>query len=279
MAFLLHAGFSHAVPIDSTGTLHGIVVFRSDGSPGAYANIIVVGTRRGTQSGPLGDFRIEGVPVGSRIVRTLLSGAEWRSDTVTVRRGVSTELLIELEGTPPPPPIRIGSRSALTDEDFEVLIRPVRRFHVGDQAEFEVRIRSRGSTAALLVRSVEGSDRGRAPAAWIGIVGPPEGWSRWGRMFGGASRGVEPADFVEIRPGEIFDPFTGRSLEAGADMGTFKRPGRYTATFRYMTLNTTPGSWAPPECERCDVSTEVRRLLERVPVLDLIALTTFDVEP
>ena len=202
-----------------------------------------------------------------------MPGSDARTDTIEiVALGKPIELRVALEGTPPPAQIRIGSKTPASDSDFVATIRPAVRFHVGDQAKFDVRIQNRGSSPAFLVRRVDGSS---SPAVWIAIVGPPQGLYEVGRTLSGNSNGVQAADFVEVLPGASFDPFKGSNLAHGR----FNAPGRYTATFRYMTTNTAPAMWQDDSCQRCDVSEEMRALLERVPMLDLIALITFEVEP
>ena len=97
--------------------------------------------------------------------------------------------------------------------------------------------------------------------------------------FGRDLGGVEAGDFVEVRPGESFDPYATGKIGYNLATETFQKAGRYTATFRYMTNATSSGLWASQPCESCELGNDVRALLERVPLLDLIAVTTFDVAP
>mgnify|MGYP003694328733 CR=1 FL=1 len=53
-----------ARPAAATGKITG-KIFEKPGQPAAYANIIVLGTKQGTQTDESGAFSIPGVPVGS----------------------------------------------------------------------------------------------------------------------------------------------------------------------------------------------------------------------
>ena len=147
--------------------------------------------------------------------------------------------------------------------DLQAAIHPAGRFHVGDKATFEVRIRNRSRNTAYLVASVDGV----SPKVTIEIAGP--GWTA--RPTGGNTTGVTFDDVFEIAAGESFDPYR---RTANPNLGTFTKPGRYKATFRYDTTNTDPRSWT---CGDCVVAESFREMLEEIPAVSLTATTTFEV--
>ena len=268
---LLAAGLIQ--PSDSTGTIVGHIGLNPGGRPLGYANVIVIGTRRGAQSGEDGNFRIENVPAGKRTVRILMVGYGARSEEVDVRPGVVTsgiEVMFE-----EPPPVKVGSRSGITSSDLEARIRPTTRFHVGDKPKFEVRIGNRAGVSAVLVMAADSG----APLAEVDIKGPPDGWSAPCFRFCGNTNGVSLADFVDVRPGDSLDPYGHGWLPASLTCGTFKKPGRYTATFHYDTNIDDVRAWMAGPCGDCAGSEGLRLQLEHVAAVKLTAMTTFDVEP
>ena len=176
-------------------------------------------------------------------------------------------------------PIRIGNRSMISTADLEAAIHPARRFHVGDKAAFEVRIRNRSRNIAYLVTSVYASDAGASPKVTIDIEGPPGGWTVPAMLRSGNTNGVSSDDVIEVGPGESFDPYLHGWHGANLDSGTFTRPGRYKATFRYDTTNTDARSWMSGPCIDCTASESFRAMLEEVPAVMLTATTKFDVSP
>lgn len=81
-------------PGGTTGTISGKV--KGDG--GAFANVIVLGTRQGAQTDEQGNFSIRGVPVGTAQVRVQQVGFDTKTVTVTVNAGAVTHVDIELSG-------------------------------------------------------------------------------------------------------------------------------------------------------------------------------------
>ena len=78
--------------------LEGVVTFASTGSPAAGANVSVVGTALGAQSGPDGRFQISGVAAGTIDVRVTLVGyAPHVERGVVLREGETTRLDVRLD--------------------------------------------------------------------------------------------------------------------------------------------------------------------------------------
>ena len=80
----------------ATGSITGKVLVGKE--PGAYANVIVVGTRRGAQADEAGNFAITLVPVGQQTVRVLLTGYDPKSVAVSVNAGPNAIGTINLGG-------------------------------------------------------------------------------------------------------------------------------------------------------------------------------------
>ena len=71
----------------ATATVKGRVM--GSNGPGAYANVIILGTRRGAQTDDEGNFTITLVPVGSYTMRIQLPGTEPKSQAITVNAGIN----------------------------------------------------------------------------------------------------------------------------------------------------------------------------------------------
>lgn len=178
-----------------------------------------------------------------------------------------------------PDPIRIGSRSLVSTADLQAAIHPAGRFHVGGKAAFDVRIRNRSRNTAYLVTSVDASDAWASPKVTIDITGPTGGWTVPKMVRCGNTNGVSAEDVFEVPPGESFDPYRNGWHGSHLDSGTFAKPGRYKATFRYDTTNTDARAWISGPCVDCTVSESFRAMLEEIPAVVLTATTTFDVAP
>ena len=163
--------------------------------------------------------------------------------------------------------------------DLQAAIHPAGRFHVGDKATFEVRIRNRSRNTAYLVTGVDASDAGASPRVTIDIEGPPGGWPVRPMVRGGNTNGVSFDDVIEVPAGESFDPYRNGWHSAILDSVRFAKPGRYKATFRYDTTNTDPRSWMGRPCGDCPVAESFREMLEEIPAVTLTATTTFEVAP
>ena len=84
------------VGADSTATVRGIVV-QADGKPVGYANVIVVGTRRGVQCGDDGRFEIRSVPLGPQTLRVLPTGFMALSRAIVVKTSMNDSLRLVVE--------------------------------------------------------------------------------------------------------------------------------------------------------------------------------------
>jgi hypothetical protein len=274
-------GVARAEPVarDSLGVITGRLRLASTGAPVGYANVIVIGTRRGAQSTEDGRFRITDVPPGRFTIRVLPSGLNPLSLPLRVVPGENAvgDLLIDAMIVTP---LVIGNLTEISAAELEAVIRPAqKKFHVGDAAKFSVRIHNHGKATTLLVRSVDGSDSGKSPRVTIAITGPEGGFAIKGYARCGNTNGVSQEDFVEVPPGTEFDPYASGWMDANLVYGRLAKPGRYTATFRYVTTDTDPRRWLEGPCTQCDVPPSYRQLLGRVPAVDLTATTTFEVEP
>jgi hypothetical protein len=208
------------------------------------------------------------------------TGDHPQSEAFEVRPGLDPVVHeIVLESRIPLKPVRIGNRTPVHPGELQATIRPSGHFRVGDKASFEVRIRNRGRDTAQLVTSVDGSDAWASPRVTIEIEGPPGGWTVPPVGRSGNTNGVSQDDIFEVGPGESFDPYRNGRRGANLESGTFAKPGRYKATFRYDTTNTDVRTWISGPCDECTVSESFREMLEEIPAVMLMATTTFEVVP
>lgn len=100
--FKQHTRFSLPLDSDDIGAIRGIVVDSRTHLPIQYANILAVGTGRGTYSDEEGRFKISDLEAGTYTIKVLSMG--WISRTiegVVVKPGKYTDVRIELEIHPP----------------------------------------------------------------------------------------------------------------------------------------------------------------------------------
>lgn len=100
VAFVAAAPAVAAAQPAARGTITGRVVEQGTGRPIADAQVTVVGTRLGAQTGPDGTFRIAGAPAGPAVVRALRIGFRAATQGVTVPNGGSVAGAFSLEATP-----------------------------------------------------------------------------------------------------------------------------------------------------------------------------------
>jgi hypothetical protein len=230
--------------VESLGVLTGTVVDAGTGKPVPFANVVVLGARRGALSDEAGAFVITAIPPGSHTIRIQVIGCE----PVSVERAI-------LGGANPPLEVAVRSRWPLREatveldsvpaaRDFDCTIRPARAgLTVGDHPEFVVRIHNRGTREVLLPPSLDGSDAGRFPAVTITLEGPPEGLRAPGLARRGNRNALRAGDFMSVPAGGSFDPFANGWWPIAIATGTFERAGRYRATFHYSTNETQATSW------------------------------------
>jgi TonB-linked SusC/RagA family outer membrane protein len=82
-----------------TGTVVGQVVGAQDGRPLSGAQVIIVGTQRGTLAGADGTFSIESVPAGAQQVQVRMIGYRSATQTVTVAAGAEARVEFRLSQT------------------------------------------------------------------------------------------------------------------------------------------------------------------------------------
>jgi TonB-linked SusC/RagA family outer membrane protein len=100
-SFRLLAALGLVTPIVATaqGTITGRVTDRASGAPIVDAQVIVVGTQRGTRTDDAGQYRLANVPAGEVRVRALRLGFEAAVTTVTVSSGATATADFSLNPT------------------------------------------------------------------------------------------------------------------------------------------------------------------------------------
>jgi len=260
---------------DSLGTIVGRVI--ADG--GRAFHVAVLGTQLAAETDHEGRFVITLVPFG-RYTLQVSEKSQSVAREVTVGPGVTRiEDIAFTPSAPVPLPARldIGSRAEAAD-----LVLEIRPYHAtykyGDSPRFEVRIRNRGTKPVLLVKCGPASDAGASPHGDWKVAAPFDGYEhvRGGITIDSGRRGVSAADFVEVAPGEAFDPYMDGLVPNALADGAVTRPGKYSANFRYSTKDPNPRAWLGPDVR--DVAPEILELLARVPAVELTAKANFKVD-
>src|SRR5690242_17611883 len=82
---------------DGSGRITGAITEAAGGLPVVNANISLVGTRFGAQSGNDGRFTINGIPAGRYRIRAARIGFAPREDSVTVTDGQTASVNLALQ--------------------------------------------------------------------------------------------------------------------------------------------------------------------------------------
>jgi outer membrane receptor protein involved in Fe transport len=85
--------------VPASGRIEGRVLDASTGKALAFANVVLVGTRRGTISQPDGSFLLEGVPAGESTIRISFIGFLDAQKNIKLRADGSAFVVFELEPT------------------------------------------------------------------------------------------------------------------------------------------------------------------------------------
>lgn len=229
-----------------TGTISGVVRDTRTNEPAPYANVIVVGTTLGAMSLQDGTFRIVGVPVGVHQVRGMMIGhRDVTIGSVVVRSG--EEAWVSIGVISPFPSFSdsavaersvVGSETRATAADIQVEIHPNKKpFRVGDRPVFHVVLRNVSRETFYLVGAIDNSeDKSRYPHVTLTVTGPEDGITKPGLIGCGNVNALETGDFVELRPGEWFEPITYPFwAPTDAHYANFAKPGRFVAKFHYSS--------------------------------------------
>jgi hypothetical protein len=246
---LLAPGLAFAA-VDSTATIAGRVVDADSDDPRPFVNVFALPSKHGTMSDSTGAFVLHRVPAGTTRIRALSVGYAPRETTVTLAPGDSTYLVLALSpmlrrmSDATAAQIAIGTEVHVTSGEIECDFVPERAtLRVGHAPRFRVRLRNRSRERILLVRSLDGSDAGRSPMVTIALAGPDPGWRNHGVARCGNMNALMPDDFIELAPGDALDPFANGWWPDVILRGCFTVPGRYTATFRYSTMEPDVRQW------------------------------------
>jgi len=265
---------------DTLATLEGRVVFASDRRAVAFANVSLIGTRRGALTSENGAFSISNTPPGRYTLRVQTSGYPRDERIVELVPGSNDlgDVAVPWPVLLPTPPIEFQGPAARVD--LVATLRPTaRHFRVGDPASFVARIFNQGDIGVVLVSSVDASDAWASPRVRVEIVGPDSGFVVPRAARCGNNNGVTPKDFWRLEPGEELDPWVNGWIDSKLGRGRFRRPGRYTATLHYDTTSREARRWVGNDCGNCRVPADLLELLEQVPAVHLTATTEFEVLP
>lgn len=262
------------------GTLEGRVV-DTKGHPVGFAQVIVVGTRRGAQADEKGRFTLTLVPPGPHCIRVRDPERPPLIDSLDVVAGPNPPLTFRMAAVNAvergevfiPGPRRVVSRGDLVAE-----IVPVRSpIKVYETPTFRVRIWNRSQRPIVLVTCNDASQGGGSPRGTFTIAAPFDSFTRPARgslaICGNGRFDVYLPDFIEVQPGEYFEPFNSDVVTPNFGGAVPTRPGHYGVTFRYSTSESDVSFWA-----RRNVTPDLLELLSLVPVVDLEAKATFKVD-
>ena len=254
-----------------TGTIFGTVVL-PEGGPAVRANIMIDRTSLAAQTDEQGRFRLEGVPAGAQSLRILASGHEGVKKVILVQVGDNPlgEIKAGAQKTretvfverPEPPSDTLDAKS------FRVEFVPRSDEHkVFDPVQFSIRIYNRTGRPVLLLRARPE----QGPKVEFKVAAPFDAFRVTPTNSGDAVERWE-TDFVEVKPGDWFDPYGGAE-PMQITTGVPQRPGTYTALFTYSTTGPHLGLFAPAS----EADSLVARL-RRVPAVDIKAKTDFKVD-
>ena len=85
---------------------------------------------------------------------------------------------------------------------------------------------------------------------------------------------LDDQDFVELDPGGYFDPYDPGWLPIEFKYGRFEKPGYYTVTFRYSTIENNVSNWLPGSNY---LLPRIASKLKNVPTLDLCCSVKIEV--
>ena len=254
-----------------TGTVFGTVVL-PEGGPAVHANIMIDRTSLAAQTDEQGRFRIADVPVGTQTLRIFATGHEGVKRVLLVQAGDNP--LSEIKAGPqkamqavlverPAPPA-----DTLDAKAFKVEIVPRSEEHkVFDPVQFSIRVYNRTGHPVLLMRARP--DQG--PKVEFKVVAPFDAFRVTPEKPGDAAESWE-TDFVEVKPGDWFDPYGGAE-PVQITTGVPTRPGTYTAMFSYSTSDPHLGLFAP-----ASQADSVAARLKQVPAVEIKAKTDFKVD-
>jgi hypothetical protein len=280
----------------NVGTVLGIVSDSDDGHPIQYANVILLGTPLGAMTLDDGSFRISDVPPGTYRLRVMMMRYQSNeSEPITVRADTTTCWDFRIEKFRPELTGAelelVGSEVQVEPSDVLCQIRPGKKvFKVGDRLEFQVRLQNLSDKTFYLVGCLEGSQsRSRYPYTYWVISGPDRcSESAVATWLSALDDTLDPSDFVELRPGDSFDPFgcseglrQGSAREFGMPFisteYSFTQPGHHSVYFSYATLARGNHEWLG--CSfLLTFPEEVATLLKQVPRLELSCSMEFEVE-
>lgn len=154
----------------------------------------------------------------------------------------------------------------MSDEPIQISLEPEQEPEglPSKLPRFSVQITNRSDKAVWMVGVLPGSDGLRYPQYTVEIEGPsgpvetrlPEGLDM--------ARGLQVEDFIELEPGESFDPQAGERFIPVQPLAWFRpvEPGRYRLRLRFDATAQDPRQWLgnTPVRNRSQVESLIRRV-------------------
>lgn len=140
---------------------------------------------------------------------------------------------------------------------------------LGEPPRFSVQITNTSDQPVWMVGVLPGSEGSRYPQYTVDIEGPsgpvetrlPEGLDM--------VRGLQVEDFVELGPGESFDPQAGERFVPVQSLAWFRptQPGRYRVKLRFDATAPDPRQWLGDTPVRN--RSQVESLIQQVPAIEV----------
>jgi hypothetical protein len=263
---------------DALGTIEGRVIDAWK-RPVASASVAVLGSGTEVRADDQGRFTLTGVSRGQQTFRARAPALATFTDSLYVLPGKNIGFTIMMSplNNRPGEIFMPAERPVVAPGDLVAEVLPVRSpIKVYELPTFRLRIWNRSAHPVVLVRCKEWAAEGTSPRATLDLSAPYDAFaSERGPGIGQKTTGeydVFPRDFVEVRPGEFFEPFDHSEVRPDLGGSLPVRPGHYGVTFRYTTTESDLIRWT-----RWVPDAQLLALLAKVPAVDLEAKATFKV--
>jgi hypothetical protein len=160
-------------------------------------------------------------------------------------------------------------------------------YRLGDTPQLSVRIINKSSKSVCLIGNLDGSEsKRRYPHLYFTVSGVETGLVEPFRTFCGNVNPLRIEDFVQLLPGDRFDPYMRIDdlgfWPTGLREFKFKKVGKYTFTFNYSTMSGELNDWVVPldnsSAYGSRITANILSLRQQVPHVILTCAVTVQVK-